>query len=328
MKILETDIKNKNLQSCYLLYGGESFIRETWVNRFKKVVSGPFEDMNIDVFDGAADINAVIDASQTLPFMSDKRLIIVKDSGLFKAGRKNDSEKAVQMLKDLPESTCVVFVEDEADKRLALFKAVVKKGYAALCAPPQGEKLYRWAEGEARKKGIKMERNQTLYFFSVVGEGFENARAEISKLINYKDYGTTVTKEDIDAVCIKSTESRVFDLVDEIGRRNTASALRIYRELLLYKEEPMMILAMVVRQFRLMLQAGTFTAQGKSPAEIASLTGQRDFVIKKCIQQSRNFTSDILKNALKDSLDTDYSVKSGKMGAEIAVELLIVKYSR
>ena len=328
MKILETDIKNKNLQSCYLLYGGEGFIRETWVNRLKKAVSGPFEDMNIDVFDGAADMNAVIDASQTLPFMSDKRLIIVKDSGLFKAGRKNDSEKAAQMLKDLPESTCVVFVEDEADKRLALFKAVVKKGHAALCTPPEGEKLYRWAEGEARKKGIKMERNQTLYFFSTVGESFENARAEISKLINYKDYGTAVTNEDIDAVCIKSTESRVFDLVDEIGRRNTAEAVKIYRGLILLKEQPIAILAMIVRQFRLMLQAGTFTAQGKSPAEIASLTGQRDFVIKKCIQQSRNFTADILKNALKDSLDTDYAVKSGKMGAELAVELLIVKYSR
>ena len=88
MKILETDIKNKNLQSCYLLYGGESFVRETWVTRFKKVVSGPFEDMNIDVFDGAADMNAVMDASQTLPFMSDKRLIIIKDSGLFKSAKR------------------------------------------------------------------------------------------------------------------------------------------------------------------------------------------------------------------------------------------------
>ena len=328
MKILETDIKNKNLQSCYLLYGGESFVRETWVTRFKKVVSGPFEDMNIDVFDGAADMNAVMDASQTLPFMSDKRLIIIKDSGLFKSGRKNDSEKAAQMLKDIPESTCVIFVEEEADKRLALFKAVMKNGHAALCTPPQGAELYSWAEKQTKKRGIKMERNQTLYFFSVVGEGFENARAEISKLINYKDYGTIITNEDIDAICIKSTENKVFDLVDEIGRRNTENALKIYRGLLLYKEEPVKILAMIVRQFRLMLQVGIFTAQGKSPAEIAKLLEQRDFVIKKCIQQSRNFTADILKKALKESLDTDYSIKSGQMAPDIAVELLIVKYSR
>ena len=167
-----------------------------------------------------------------------------------------------------------------------------------------------------------------MYFFSVVGEGFENARAEISKLINYKDYGTIITNEDIDAICIKSTENKVFDLVDEIGRRNTENALKIYRGLLLYKEEPVKILAMIVRQFRLMLQVGIFTAQGKSPAEIAKLLEQRDFVIKKCIQQSRNFTADILKKALKDSLDTDYSIKSGQMAPDIAVELLIVKYSR
>ena len=104
--------------------------------------------------------------------------------------------------------------------------------------------------------------------------------------------------------------------------------MKIYRGLLLYKEEPVKILAMIVRQFRLMLQVGIFTAQGKSPAEIAKLLEQRDFVIKKCIQQSRNFTADILKKALKDSLDTDYSIKSGQMAPDIAVELLIVKYSR
>ena len=85
---------------------------------------------------------------------------------------------------------------------------------------------------------------------------------------------------------------------------------------------------MIARQFRLMLQAGTFASQGKSRQEIAALTGQKDFVIRQCLEQSRNFTSDILKNALKDCLDTDYGIKSGAMQPETAVEILIVKYSR
>lgn len=93
MKRIKSDIAKKNFEKCYLLYGGESFLRDLYVKRLKNAVAGgSFSEMNTDVFNGAVDINRIIDASETIPFMSDKRLLIIKDSGLFKAGRKNDSE--------------------------------------------------------------------------------------------------------------------------------------------------------------------------------------------------------------------------------------------
>ncbi|MCJ7855150.1 DNA polymerase III subunit delta [Lachnospiraceae bacterium NSJ-143] len=329
MEIIKSDIKNKTFKKCYLLYGGEAFIRDLYLKRLKKaVVSGPFTDMNLDTFDGAEDINRIIDAVSTLPFMSEKRLIVIKGSGLFKAGRKNDSEAVADLLENAPESTCIVFVEQEADKRLRLFKTVVKKGHTALCRAPEGAGLYTWAEKELKKKAVKMERQQTIYFFRTVGEGMENAVAELDKLANFKGPNSTVTDEDIDTICVKTAEAKIFDLVDAIGKRDTAKAIKIYRGLLMLKEQPVGILAMIARQFRLMLQAGVFASQGKSVQETASMTGQRDFVIKQCLAQSRNFTSDLLKKALRDCLDTDYGIKSGRLEPETAVEILIVKYSR
>ena len=328
MKRIKSDIAKKNFEKCYLLYGGESFLRDLYVKRLKNAVSsGSFAEMNTDIFNGVEDVNRVIDASQTIPFMSDKRLLIIKDSGLFKAGRKNDSEAIANMVENLPESTCVVFSEEEVDKRLRLFKAVAKCGYAALCAAPQGNELYLWAEKTLAKKKIKMDRAQTLFFFKTVGYSMENASAELNKLINYKGENSVVENADIEKVCIKAMDAHIFDLVVAIGKRDTGRAIKIYRGLIALKEQPVGILAMIARQFRLMIQAGGLTNSGKSQREICDLMGQKDFVVKMALNQSRNFTPDILKAAFKDCLNTDYGIKSGLLEGETAVELLIVKYS-
>ena len=328
MKRIKSDIAKKNFEKCYLLDGGESFLRDLYVKRLKNAVAGgSFSEMNTDVFNGAVDINRIIDASETIPFMSDKRLLIIKDSGLFKAGRKNDSERIAQMIENLPESTCVVFSEEEADKRLRLFKAVVKCGYAALCAAPQGNELYIWAEKMLAKNKIKMDRAQTLFFFKTVGYSMENAAAELNKLISYKGADTVVENADIEKVCVKAMEAHIFDLVEAIGKRETDKAVKIYRNLISLKEQPIGILAMIARQFRLMIEAAGLTNSGKSQREVCELMGQKDFVVKMALSQSRNFTPDTLKAAFKDCLNTDYGIKSGMLQDETAVEILIVKYS-
>lgn len=329
MNTVKNDIKNGMLKKCYLLYGGEAFIRNLYLKRLKTAAVGEaFPEMNIDIFNGDTDVNKIIDAAETLPFMSEKRLVVVKDSGLFKAGKKDGSEKMSDFVKDIPNSTCMVFVEDEADKRLKLFKAVSKAGHAALCKAPTGNELYRWAENMLSKNKIKMERPQTEYFFKTIGGDMEKAVFELNKLINYKGGQGEILIEDIDAVCAKSLESRIFDLVDAIGTRNTSLAIKIYRNIILNGEQPVGILAMITRQFRIMLEAGVLTASGKSVAEIVNLTNQKDFVIKKALSQSKNFTSEILKKAMSDCLETDYSIKSGLIDGETAVEMLIVKYSK
>ena len=120
--------------------------------------------MNTDIFNGAQDINRIIDASETIPFMSDKRLLIIKDSGLFKSGRKNDSERIAEMIENLPDSTCVVFSEEEADKRLRLFKAVVKCGMRLYALHLREMSCISGLKSCWHKNKIKMDRAQTQFF--------------------------------------------------------------------------------------------------------------------------------------------------------------------
>ena len=329
MKTVKSDIKNKKLRKCYLLYGGEAYIRNSLLKRIKEsAVSGDFADMNVDIFKENESVNKIIDAAETLPFMSEKRVVIVKDSGLFKAGRKDDSERMASFVSDIPEGVVLVFSEEEADKRLKLFKTVLKEGHAAECKQPEGNELYKWAETYTAKYNVKMERQVTIYFFRKIGEGIETALLELKKLINYKGGSGEITKNDIDTICSSSLEARIFDLVAAIGKRDTSYAVKLYRELLINKEQPVGILAMIARQFRLMLESGLLYSEGKSVLDMVKIMGQKDFVINQCLAQSRNFTSDILKKALKDCLETDYNIKSGLINGEMAVEALIISYSK
>lgn len=326
---IKEDIKIGRIRKCYLIYGDEAYLKKLNEKRITdSVMKGCLSpEMNMGIFDGASDINKVTDACDTLPFMCERRLVIVKDSGLFKAGRKSDSEKMTAYIPSLSESICLLFVENDVDKRSSLYKIVNKTGLAENCTSLKESDLIKWAAGIFRRKGIACKNGVLSYFFSVVGTDMENALREIEKLISYKLNVGEITKNDIDAICTKTLESKVFDLVAMIGKRKSAEAVRIYHELLTAREAPFMILSMVARQFRSILQCQNLTKEGKTRSEIVSFTGLRDFVVRDCIAQGKNFTPEMLKLALKDCLDTDFAIKTGAVKDDLAVEMLIISHS-
>ena len=136
------------------------------------------------------------------------------------------------------------------------------------------------------------------------------------------------SKEDIDAVCIKQLNVRIFDMVDAISVKNQKKALDCYYELVAEKEPPMRILFMVARQFHLILQAKDLSARGMSREQIASAMGVQGFIANKSISQSRNFSVAELKAALEESIRTEELIKRGAMDENIGVEMLLIKYSR
>ena len=148
---------------------------------------------------------------------------------------------------------------------------------------------------------------------------------EINKLIPYKKEGE-VTAADVDAVCTKTLEAKVFDLVKEIGMKNISKAIEIYRTLLIFNEPPLKILALISRQFKIMLQCKVLTAQGKDINEIKDIISQNYYAVKECSMQCRNFTEEMLKNAIYECLETDMGIKSGKIEAQTALEIIIAKY--
>jgi DNA polymerase-3 subunit delta len=328
MKDLKNDIKQQCFKPVYLLYGEERFLVEHYANALGNAMLPDNALMNRDTFDGKdISVDRIIDAANTLPFLSERRVVYVRDSKLFAAGRKNDSEAMAGYLSQIPGTTAVIFVETEVDKRGRLYKQTAATGRAVeLTHPPQSD-LLKWVQNIFSKNGKKISVDAGNYLLRTVSHQMTAVRAEAEKLTAHAGERNDITAADIDAVCSPGMEARIFDLVGAVAGGNGAKAIRLYRNMLLLKESPLMVLTMMARQFRLILQCTAAKAKKMPAAEISRVLGLRGFVVDEALRQGKLLDSETLIFALKDCLDMDIRIKTGLMGAEPGVEVLIAKYA-
>lgn len=329
MKILKENIKNKDFSKCYLLFGEENYLKKYYEQRLKNtIVSNNMDIMNVSIFEGKSiSIEAIINAADTLPFMSEKRLVLIKSSELFQTGRKEDTNKMKDYIIHIPNSTCIVFVEENVEKQNKLYKEIQKEGYIVEFKSPKENELVIWLQKSLKKNNKDIEAKTAIYMLRNVGTDMELLEGEIQKLIAYKNNENIITQTDIDTVCSKSLETKIFDMLDAVGNKNLETALNIYNNMLMLKETPTKILIMITRQFRLLIQVKYLLNEAYNSDAIAKRLNQKPFVVKGLSAQAKNFSQETLIQALEDCLETDISIKTGALSAEIAVELLIIKYS-
>ena len=323
MKTLERDLQAKTFQNVYLIYGEEEYLKLHYKQQFIRVIVGD-NTMNLVQYEGKnIDIGELIDNADTAPFFAEHRLIVVENSGFLKGG----GDALAEYLKEIPDSTILLFVEQEVDKRSKLFKAVKNAGYVCEIGRQSENELVRWAAKIFEHYGKKITRASLSYLIANVGTDMEILSREIEKLISHTLYREEVTNKDMDAVCTKQLSVRIFDMIDAISIKNQRKTMDCYYELIAEKEPPMRILFMLERQFHLMLQAKDLSAAHMDKSRIAKVMGVQDFIAGKCINQSRNFSVTELKSALAESVKTDEMIKSGMLDENIGVEMLLIKYS-
>lgn len=324
MKTLAADIKSGNYKKVYLICGEEEYLKLNYKNQFIRAVAGD-DTMNLGIYEGKNfDVNEVIDTAETFPFFAERRLIVMEDTGLFKSG----GEELAEYMGKIPDSTIFLFVEQNVDKRSKMYKAVKANGYICEINRQTEKDLSLWAARIFAKDGKKITNADMSYLIANVGTDMEVLSREIEKLISYDLNKEIISKEDIDAVCVKQLNVRIFDMVDAISVKNQKKTLDCYYELIAEKEPPMRILFMVARQFHLILQAKDLSARGMSKDQIAQTMGVQGFIATKSIRQSRNFSVAELKSALTESVQTEEMIKKGLMDENIGVEMLLIKYSR
>ncbi|MBR6543298.1 MAG: DNA polymerase III subunit delta [Anaerotignum sp.] len=330
MKELKKQWKSGEFGRCYLFYGAETYLLKEYETALTKaILPDGAEMMNHDIFEEKrATAAAIMDAAETLPFLNDKRLVTIRNSEFFqKSGRKEEGEKIKEYLADLPESVCILFVEDKVEKTSALYKAVAKHGQAVEFKKLTEKDLGTWIKKMCRDNGVQMSESVLGLFLQTVDHDMENIEGELMKLIAYKGDETEIKAEDIRAVCTVSLEARVFDLVKAVAEKRPEKAVQIYRTLLSLKESPYMVLSLITRQFRFILESKLFSDSGMTNETIAAKLEIRDFAVKEYLRQSKRFPAGVWKEALRDCLETDLNIKLGKAAEETAVELLIMKYA-
>ena len=265
-------------------------------------------------------MGAVIDLAETLPFLAERRVIFISNSGLFKSG----GEKMAEYLAEPNETTYFVFTESEIDKRSKLFKTVNSKGYAAEFAVQDEKTLKRWAAGVLGKEGKKITENTVQILLSKTGTDMENIQMELEKLICYCLDREVITDKDVEAVCTTRISNHIFDMINAIADKQQKKALDLYYDLLALKEPPMRILFLIARQCNLLLQAKELKLKGHDQRSIASKIGVPPFAAGKYLAQASRFKTEKLRNAVAKCVEAEEAVKSGRMNDILSVEILIM----
>lgn len=317
-KDFNDSINQGDFKRVYLIYGEERYLVQHYAEAITKAIGEP------DNFEGAAPIENIILAANTLPFFTEKRLVRVKDSKLFVSGRKADSEAMTAYLPQVPGSTVLVFTESEVDRRGRLFKKAVEMGGVLECETPSPQTLVTWLSRIFKEKGKTIDQAAANILIRYSASNMTTLVQEAEKLSAYIGQRQGVTLQDIEAICSPTLQTRVFDLIAAMGNGRIAEALNMYQNMLLMKEQPLMILAMIIRQFRIILMVKAANEKRMPKAQMAKELGLRSFIIDEALNQGRQFSTPETIQALQACQDTDIKIKTGLINAEIGVELLIM----
>ena len=324
MKTIDEDIKSGQFKRVYLLFGEEAYLKHQYKRKLKQALVASDDTMNFSSFEGK-DTNpkAIIDLAETLPFFADRRLILIENSGFF----KNSCEELAAYLPELPESTCLVFVEEEIDKRSKMYKAAQKTGSVVEFKKQTDEILIRWILGRLKKEKRNITTPVMQLFLSRTGTDMENIDRELEKLICYTMGKDVIEAADVEAVCVGQTTNKIFEMVNAIAEKNQKKALSLYYDLLALKEPPMRIMYLITRQFQILLHLRDMAGKGFDNQTMAQKAGIPPFAVKRNLTQARGFGAGQLRQALEEGVALEEAVKTGRMNDQMAVELFIIRYS-
>ncbi len=318
-------VKKGAIGDAYLMEGPEEYIKQQALQRLKeKLLPAGLEEMNLtELTDPDAD--ALIAAAETLPFMGEKRLVVVKECNLLTSGKKTEDETKAKAISDyvghISPSTCLIFyVKGKADGRKKLYTLLKKKNAIVDFSPMSDAECASWASKTMQRMGKVLDRGTAEKLVFTVGRDAALLKQEMEKLAAYLEERDTVTPEDIDAVCTRSSEFTVFQMVVAQVAGDNQQAFSLLRDLIRAGEERIMVLAMLLRQYRILYHMRCMLDEKTPQQSQAQLLGIPPFAVGRTQQQARRFDKDRLRQAYDMLLAYEQDIKSGRLPIEACAE--------
>lgn len=325
------EIKKENISGVYLFYGDEEFVKEQAVAQIiKSFFPNGMHEFNLHVIDAdVIDPLDIINVCDTAPFMVSKKLVIVKNFPLTAAKRQNiQTDKLIDYLARVPPTTCLIFLNrGQIDMRVSIPAAIKKHGKIVEFPYLKPDDTQKWLSGALRKHSKHMDKASMQYMIHLVGNKIGDLNNELMKLVSLTKDEDRIRTEDIDAVTVPNHEYSAFQLLEFLGRRDVGGSIALINKLVEQGESPISLLAMTAKQLRMILLCSCLREEGLSDALIFKNVSGHPITVKKCIDQSRHYTTDKIRAAIKICLEMDYGIKSGKIREITALELLFIRLS-
>ena len=335
VELLEKELKENKLNSIYLLYGEEQFLIESVLKKIKKIFGELSSGINYIQID-ETNVDNLISDIQTPAFGYEKKLIIIKNSGLLKKEGKKKNQKLQELktklneyisenIDQIKETTILVFLEDTVEKQ-SLFKTINKNGIVCEFTSLKPVDLMKRIKAICNAYKVNIDDSTLRYFIEACGTNMQDLINEIRKLIEYSGEKETITKESVDLLCIKQINSIIFDLTDNLGKKNIKEAINVLHNLVYTKEPIQRILITLYNHFKKLYIVKLSEKYNRNLAESLNLKPNQMFLTGKYKTQANYFKEDELRKIIEELEDLDFNYKTGKIDLNIGLEAILCRY--
>lgn len=331
---LKKNLKPGGLSSVYLFYGDDQRGIDKAVSAVETAVFGEegADGFSSDFFHGKdSDISEIVGAAQTLTMMGGQRMVVVKHVDEVKG---TDRQKLIDYIQSPNPDTVLVLSSSSLAVRGAgtkkedknLVEASSKSGHSVLYPRPTSRNLPDVVREIAGEKGKKIEGDAVRMLIDLAGDEMLGLEHEMDKIALYVEDRKTITREDVLEAVASIKEANIFEFTDAIGTRNTEAAIKSFRRMREQGHEPLMILGMLLRHFRLIWKIKQRLGEGQTPGVIAKAIRMNEWILKNnYLPQVKKFSEEDAGRITRQLADLDANVKGTRTDLDILFERTVLK---
>ncbi|SDI34597.1 DNA polymerase III subunit delta [Natribacillus halophilus] len=331
------NIQSGHFSSVYFFYGTERYIVDDLIHEIKKhALAEEDRTVNFARFDmREVPVQEGLEEAETVTFFGSGRVIVLSHARFLTGAR--DKDMPAHDLKKLeaflaepsPDDIVIFTVEAEkVDERKKVVKKLKAAGETVEAAPLTGEKLQRWVTEQARGQNVTLSAEALETLLAKSPGDLLILEKEIQKCAQYVNFSGEITASDVEVLVPRSLEDNIFQLIDAVSENQTGKALQLFDDLLRTGEEPIKIIVLIGRQFRMMGMAREMSKRGYNQQKMASQLGVPPFVAKRLRAKAQSVQEEAIARALSFIAETDYKMKQGTMEKKSGVALLIARLPR
>ena len=300
--------KPSPFHSYYFVVGTEPYLLSEIKKTFKQNIVKSMEDFNYDEISAAeSSAEDLISFSETLPMLSQRRLLLCFQSELFS---EKDWDKLCPLFSKEDQNTLLVFFFNKKDGRKKHFKALKDKVLELEASPLKNWQVDPWLNFLSSKEGVSFSVSAKSLFLQLVGSSLFEISIELKKLKQYLGTKTQAEEKDVLACNSRLKIESLFDLTEALGDRNIVKSLTLLAFLLEQGENAMTIVSLLARHIRLLMKVKQAQSEKLSSSELVKKTGLPPYFLKNYIKQEALWTKSQLENTLESLFLTDKALKS------------------
>lgn len=275
--------------------------------------------------------NQIIEEALTMPFISEKKAIVVKNAFIFTGEKVSkdiqpNNEQVNEFLEKYDGENFIIFevYQNKLDERKKITKTLKKTSKLAKVEQLSEQEIKNWIKNKLHENFKDIKQDALDLFIELTGINFNIVSQELEKIILFLGERTTINKKDVEEIINRSLEQNVFLLTEYIQKGEKYKATQLIKDLIVMKEEPIKLLALITSNYRLYYQCKILSRKGYSGQQIAKTINVHPYRVKLALNQVKHYQLAHLLNIIDQCAETDYKLKSSYMDKQLILELFIL----